>query len=172
VTEDYLSFARRPKPELGQIDLAAELRSLVEFMRPELEAAGVEFSAVLPEEAPIRGDSNQLRQVFMNLVRNAQQAVLDDEFGDEERGPRVEIDMACKEDRVIVVVRDNGPGIPVPPEKVEKIFEAFYTSKARGTGLGLPTVQGIIQDHDGSVRVASTGPSGTEFEVVLPRPGH
>jgi signal transduction histidine kinase len=168
VTEDYLSFARRPKPELSPLDLAAELRSLAEFMRPELEGSGVEFSLTLPESATVLGESNQLRQVFMNLLRNAQQAALDEESAEEGRTPQVGIEMVCKEDRVLVVVRDNGPGISLPPEKMERIFEAFYTSKARGTGLGLPTVQGIIQDHDGNVRVASTGPSGTEFEVQLP----
>ncbi|MCA9705976.1 MAG: HAMP domain-containing histidine kinase [Myxococcales bacterium] len=168
VTEDYLSFARRPKPELRPIDLREELNDLLDFMAQELDMAGIEVEARLPP-APVhvRGDANQLRQVFMNLVRNAQEAVLDEEH-DPERRPRITVDMQCKEDQVIVVVRDNGPGIPVPAHEVDRIFEAFYTSKAQGTGLGLPTVQQIVQDHEGAVRVAQTGPEGTAFEVKLP----
>ena len=168
VTEDYLSFARRPKPELSRLDLAAELRALAEFMAPELELAGVELDIDLPEEpVEVRGDSNQLRQAFMNLLRNAREAALDEER-DDERGPRVGVRLRCKDDQVTVVVSDNGPGIDLPPAKMDRIFEAFFTSKARGTGLGLPTVQGVIADHGGSVRVASTGPEGTAFEVVVP----
>lgn len=76
--------------------------------------------------------------------------------------------MRCKDDQVFVVVGDDGPGIPLGSAEVERIFDAFYTSKAQGTGLGLPTVQQIVQDHDGAVRVAHTGPEGTSFEVRLP----
>jgi signal transduction histidine kinase len=122
----------------------------------------------------VLGDANQLRQVFMNLVRNAQEAVLDPNHPerDPERRPRgratIEVEMWCKDDQVVVVVRDDGPGIPVAPGELDRIFEAFYTSKAQGTGLGLPTVQQIVLDHEGSVRVAETGPTGTAFEVRLP----
>ncbi|MEM7157195.1 MAG: HAMP domain-containing sensor histidine kinase [Myxococcota bacterium] len=167
VTEDYLSFARRPKPERSQLDLREELRDLLEFMAPELEMAGIDVERQLPSgPVPVLGDANQLRQAFMNLVRNAQEAVLDPER-DPERQPRIDVEMRCKEDQVFVVVGDNGPGIPHEAE-VDRIFEAFYTSKAQGTGLGLPTVQQILVDHDGGVRVARSGPDGTAFEVRLP----
>jgi two-component system, NtrC family, sensor kinase len=168
ITEDYLSFARRPRPELGRLDLAAELLSLLEFMRPELEAAGVALTTDLEERIEVLGDSNQLRQAFMNLLRNALEAALDEEAAQDGRIPRVSVTLRCKDGRASVVVQDNGPGISLSPNELDRIFEAFYTSKARGTGLGLPTVQGIAADHDGTVRVASTGPMGTEFEVVLP----
>jgi two-component system, NtrC family, sensor kinase len=195
VTEDYLSFARRPKPHRVPLDLREELNDLLSFMRPELELAGIEVVRRLPDTpARVLGDANQLRQVFMNLVRNAEEAVLDMER-ESERRPRIWVDMQCKDDQVIVVVRDDGPGIPMPaakaissgpsyrsppapeaadaeevrsPAELDRIFEAFYTSKAKGTGLGLPTVQQIVLDHEGSVRVAETGPAGTAFEVRLP----
>jgi two-component system, NtrC family, sensor kinase len=176
VTEDYLSFARRPKPHRVPLDLREELTDLLDFMGPQLELAGIEVVRRLPP-APARvlGDGNQLRQVFMNLVRNAQEAVLEPERDAERRPrpsgsgrPRIEVDMQCKDDQVVVVVRDDGPGIPVAPGELDRIFEAFYTSKAKGTGLGLPTVQQIVLDHEGSVRVAETGPHGTAFEVSLP----
>ncbi len=172
VTEDYLSFARRPKPHRVLLDLREELDDLLDFMAPELELAGIDVVRRLPSEpARVLGDANQLRQVFMNLVRNAQEAALDMERDPERRPrdqPRIWVDMQCKDAQVIAVVRDNGPGIPMSTAEVEQIFEAFYTSKAQGTGLGLPTVQQILLDHEGSVRVAETGPEGTAFEVTLP----
>ena len=76
--------------------------------------------------------------------------------------------MHCKEDRVVAVVRDNGPGIAGSEDEMERIFEAFFTKKAQGTGLGLPMVQQIVNDHAGTVAVTETGPSGTRFEVRLP----
>ena len=174
VTEDYLSFARRPKPHRVPIDLRDELRDLLEFMGQELDLAGIEVTQQLPPTpARVLGDSNQLRQVFMNLVRNAQEAVLEPERSPERRPPtsrppRIWVEMQCKDEQVVVVVRDNGPGIPGAPAELDRIFEAFYTSKAKGTGLGLPTVQQIVLDHEGSVRVSETGPAGTAFEVRLP----
>ena len=71
-------------------------------------------------------------------------------------------------DRVRALVADNGPGLAVAADEAEHIFEAFFTRKPQGTGLGLSIVQQIVQDHEGGVRVASTGPGGTAFEIVLP----
>lgn len=168
ITEDYLRFARRPKPELARLDLREHISSLITFLRPEVELAGVRLETAFPsDEVWIEGDANQLRQVFMNLVRNAVEAVteLDRDEGD---APWVEVRMRCKDDRVIAVVRDNGPGIDLPEDGLERIFEAFYTRKAQGTGLGLPIVQEIVVDHGGTVRVEDTGPGGTTFRVELP----
>src|SRR5690606_18974666 len=167
--EDYLSFACRPLPELGRIDLVDQVRALLEFMRPELEFSGLHVRITLPDGPVfILGDSRQLRQAFMNLLRNAQEAALDEELRDDEREPWVAVRVIAHGERAVVHVEDNGGGIPLPAEQFDRIFEAFYTRKARGTGLGLPTVQQILADHGGSVRVARTGPQGTCFEVELP----
>lgn len=169
VTEDYLSFARRPLPELVALDLVEQVRSLLEFMRPELEHSGLRVEVALPDTPlAVMGDANQLRQALMNLVRNAQEAALDDELRDEEREPWVGVTVEAAGDAAVVRVEDNGGGIPLPSEQFDRIFEAFYTRKARGTGLGLSTVQQILVDHRGAIRVAHTGPGGTCFEVELP----
>jgi len=169
ITEGYLSFARRPKPELVELDLGAELHALLEFLAPELELDHIRMVEDLPD-APvwILGDANQLRQSFLNLVRNAKEAVLDEEQRRLGGAPEIGLTMRCKGGTVVVVVSDNGGGIPLPPEQLDRIFEPFYTRKARGTGLGLPMVQQIVQEHGGNVRVARTGPEGTQFEVELP----
>lgn len=169
ITEGYLGFARRPKAELVELDLAAELRSMIEFIGPELAQDQVEMEESIPAEPVwVLGDGNQLRQAFLNLVRNAKEAVLDEEHRRLGRAPRMGIEMRCKDGQVVVVVTDNGGGIPLGPDNLDRIFEAFYTRKARGTGLGLPMVQQIVQEHGGNVRVARTGPDGTQFQVELP----
>ncbi len=169
ITEGYLGFARGPKVELVPMDLGAELRAMMEFIAPELAQDGVEADVRIPREVVgIDGDANQLRQAFLNLVRNAKEAVLDEEHRRLGRPQRIGVELRCKGEQVVVVVSDNGGGIPLPAEQLDRIFEAFYTRKARGTGLGLPMVQQIVQAHGGSVRVARTGPEGTQFEVELP----
>lgn len=169
ITEDYLRFARRSKPDVARMDLRASLTSILGFLGPQLSQAGIEVDIDLPDgEVMIDADGNQLRQVFINLIRNAQEAVIGEDPADPEDRPRLGIRMRCKDDGVFVVVSDNGPGIELPPEELERIFEAFYTRKAKGTGLGLPMVQQILHDHGGYVRVAETGPQGTRFEVFLP----
>jgi signal transduction histidine kinase len=168
-TEDYLSFARRSEPELSPVDVREEIERLLDFLAGEHEHAGIAVECTFRgPSAWVSGDANHLRQAFMNLLRNAREAVLDED--DRARGtpPRISIEVECKRGEVEVVVTDNGPGIMLPPDQVEQIFEAFYTRKARGTGLGLPIVQQIVQDHGGTVKVVRTGPTGTSFVVRLP----
>jgi two-component system NtrC family sensor kinase len=174
ITESYLHFARRPKPELVPLDLGAELRGWLEFTAPELAQEQVELDVDLPDvsaEVPVMvlGDANLLRQALLNLLRNAKEAALGEGPASARTGtPRIGVALQCKDGVVRVVVSDNGGGIALPPDKLDRIFEAFYTRKARGTGLGLPMVQQIVADHGGSVRVAQTGPDGTRFELQLP----
>lgn len=202
ITEDYLGFVRRKNPERVPLDLSAELQSLLDFMAEELAAAGVRVVRDLPH-AWVLGDAGQLRQAFMNLLRNAREALVEarggppnpigdlldaDDLHDDlaadrpdraqpaatpepagsASGPRISVHIERLGDRVRAVVADNGPGLTLATDEAEHIFEAFFTRKPQGTGLGLSIVQQIVQDHEGSVRVASTGPSGTAFEIVLP----
>lgn len=189
ITEDYLGFVRRKNPERVPLDLAAELHSLLDFMASELTTAGVAVARDLQQPVWVLGDAGQLRQAFMNLLRNAREALagaapdnplgdlLDAEAPDDppDRAqpaaadqPCVTVRLAREGDRVRAVVADNGPGLAVAADEAEHIFEAFFTRKPQGTGLGLSIVQQIVQDHEGAVRVASTGPQGTSFEIVLP----
>ena len=163
ITEEYLGIARRQKPDLQPLDLAAELAALLDFMEEELDQAGVAVTRDLPGPALVQGDPAQLRQAFMNLLRNAKEAL--GELGGA-RPPALTVRLRAEGGRVRVAVVDNGPG--VPGGERERIFEAFYTRKAQGTGLGLAIVQQIVLDHDGTIHVAATGPEGTTFEVDLP----
>jgi len=170
ITESYLHFARRPKPELVELDLRAEIIGWLEFTAPELAQDDVAIDVDMPAEpVTIMGDANQLRQALLNLLRNAKEAALGEgPAAARTTAPRIGVSVRCQDQVVTVVVSDNGGGIALPDDKLDRIFEAFYTRKARGTGLGLPMVQQIVADHGGSVRVAQTGPQGTRFELILP----
>ncbi|MFO7562070.1 MAG: ATP-binding protein, partial [Enhygromyxa sp.] len=197
ITEAYLGFARRPKPQKALVELGHELADLLDFLAEEHERNRITIVRELPSEPVwVEADAGQLRQALINLLRNAQEAVLervedgaaqrDSDLGDlldELEGPgsslgapaaegeqagTITLTLACKDRRALVIVADTGPGIPIPAQGVERIFEAFVTSKAHGTGLGLPMVQQIAVDHGGAVRLLSTGPRGTSFEFSLP----
>ncbi|HLT41038.1 MAG TPA: ATP-binding protein [Enhygromyxa sp.] len=198
ITEAYLGFARRPKPQIAKVELGRELDDLLDFLAEEHERNRVAIVRELAA-APVwvDADAGQLRQALLNLLRNAQEAVLEqvedgeprrddvgdllDDLGDGgpsssrpgiaadgDRAGTITVTLGCKSGRALVIVTDTGPGIPIPAQGVERIFEAFVTSKAHGTGLGLPMVQQIAVDHGGAVRLLSTGPEGTSFEFSLP----
>ena len=169
VTDDYLTFARRPKFDPVPVDLRAEVDSLLDFLAEEHGQANVKIDCQLGSQPMwVMGDANQLRQATLNLLRNAKEAALDDNPDRGDAEPLIQVSLVCKDDMVRLVVRDNGPGIPTSSEPLDRIFEAFYTRKARGTGLGLPIVQQIVSDHGGSVAVVETGRSGSTFEVRIP----
>jgi len=106
------------------------------------------------------GDADQLRQVFTNLILNGLQAM--PEGGE----LMLDLEQSGEEEQVCVTVQDQGCGIT--PEQMEKLFTPFFTTKARGTGLGLAVSYGIVRDHGGEIRVESSPEAGAKFSVVLP----
>lgn len=165
----FLTFARPPKLDPTPADLNHFLRELVEFVRPEMEEAGVEVIAALaPDMYPVLLDQNQFTHVVLNLLRNSREAVLQRQaVSDEPFDGAVRLETSETESTVTLSVEDNGIGIR--PEDEEQIFEVFYTTKEKGTGLGLGIVRRIVEDHRGSIRLVSTPPPGARFEIVLPR---
>src|SRR5919197_2435187 len=117
----------------------------------------------LPESPIVLGNAIQLEQVFINLLTNARDAL--------EEAKRKEIHISCsaREDAVVIVFRDSGPGIPTGLEK--RIFDPFFTTKevGSGTGLGLSITYGIVQEHGGTISVESRPGVGASFTIELPR---
>gem|GEM_PF-599309 len=171
ITETYLRFARLPQPKLEREDLGALVASVAEFARAELAQARIELTLSLPTELlEVPVDENQLRQALLNLIRNAREAMADG--GLLRVGVQREAD-----DTASITVADNGPGISA--EDLPKIFDPFFSTKAKGTGLGLALVQQILAEHGGRVDVISQGHEvgeaddrrpghGTTFRLVLP----
>ena len=159
VTEQYLRFARLPRPTLESQDLNEVLAGLLDFLAPELAAAGVRVRRELDPALPAtRGDEAQLRAVFLNLLRNAREAM--------PGGGTITVRTRPAEGGVEAEVGDTGGGIP--PGDLTRIFEPFYSTKERGTGLGLAFTQQVIEEHGGTIRCESAVGRGTVFTLRLP----
>jgi signal transduction histidine kinase len=159
ITEEYLRFARLPRPKLEREDLGAIVSSLVAFMRPELEARGIRVDArVEPSLPPVAADEHQLRQALLNLLRNAAEAM--------SSGGQLTVTARSMDHRTLeLTVADTGQGIA--PEHLAKIFDPFFSTKEGGTGLGLALTQQIIVEHGGRIDVDSQPGRGTTFTVRL-----
>jgi signal transduction histidine kinase len=160
VTEEYLRFSRLPRATLAATDPNEILSGLLDFVGPELAAAGVEVRRELSPDLPsVRGDEGLLRSVFLNLLRNSREAM--------PRGGTVWVSTRRAGDGgVEIQVRDTGGGIP--SDDLPRIFDPFYSTKERGTGLGLAFAQQVVKEHGGSIRCDSAPGQGTTFTVRLP----
>lgn len=159
VIKALLDFGRPSKPTLVQTDVNEVLGDVVLFTNRFAKQADVRIEEQFEPGIPrVVGDPDQLKQVFLNLVTNAVQAM-------EEQGGLITITTRSDGDYVEVVVADTGPGIA--PEDLQKVFDPFFTKRAEGTGLGLTIVHRIIDEHDGHIEVNSS-PKGTTFTVSLP----
>ncbi|HVO19502.1 MAG TPA: ATP-binding protein [Anaeromyxobacter sp.] len=162
VAEHYLRFARPPRPARERQDLNELLGGLLDFLAPELAAAGVAVDRDLSPELPaIRGDEAQLRGAFLNLLRNAREAM--------PGGGRIAVRTRPIEGGVEARIGDTGGGIP--PGDLTRIFEPFYSTKERGTGLGLSFTQQVIEEHGGTIQCQSEVGRGTTFVLRLPAAG-
>ncbi len=160
-TEEYLRFARLPKLRLEDEDLQVILLDLLTFMGGELTDRGVEVQHELrPGQAALRADENQLRRAFLNLLRNAGEAMAGE-------GGRLIIAVQVEEDWITLRLSDSGPGISA--EDLPNIFEPFFSTKDTGTGLGLALTQQIFTEHGGTIEVESKEGEGATFVVKLPR---
>jgi signal transduction histidine kinase len=158
--QGFLKFVRPEEVSFGPVALAPLVASVVHAVAPEAQRAGVAIDRACTDAAlTVEGDAAQLRDVFLNLAQNAIQAM--------PRGGRLTISCgAVANRRVRVRVEDTGVGIA--PENLTKIFELYYTTKERGTGVGLSMVYRTIQVHNGEIDVESTVGVGTTFIITLP----
>jgi two-component system, NtrC family, nitrogen regulation sensor histidine kinase GlnL len=172
---DLLQLGAPPKPTLAPVNIHEVLQRVLTLLGPEIRAAGFtlhcEFDPSLPD---IMADFDQLQQVFLNLIKNAVDAMA----GDPARANRLSVHTKMETDYHIlrgaqgaqsylrVEINDSGPGID--PEILAHVFEPFYTTKSRGTGLGLAIAQRIISDHNGTIRAFPAEPHGTRMWVSLP----
>ncbi len=159
---ELLEYATGAAPELGEVDLHDILEEVGRFLRPLAERRQVRILHERGvEDAALRGDEVQLRQVFANLLLNAIQAM--------DEGGTVRVRTGEASGMLVVDVVDDGPGIPA--ECQEEIFRPFFTTKSRGegTGLGLPTARRIAELHGGGLELVRSGEGGSWFRVRLRR---
>ena len=159
VIKALLDFGRPSKPTMVRTDLNEVLKDVVLFTNRFAKQSSVHIEERFdPALVPVRGDPDQLKQVFLNLVTNAVQAM-------ERGGGTITIGTRTVGEYVEVSIADDGPGIS--QADLPKVFDPFFTKRAEGTGLGLTIVHRIIDEHEGRIEVDSH-PGGTIFRVTLP----
>ena len=161
IVGNLLVFARQKKLHRGQLLLHGLLDDIVAQLghQVSLEAVSV-VRQYDPAISTIRGDADQLRQVFTNIILNAVQAM--------PGGGVLTLSTGLTHAREWeVVVADTGPGIV--PEHLEKIFSPFFTTREKGSGLGLSVSYGIVKDHGGEIRVENRAEGGALFRIILPQ---
>jgi signal transduction histidine kinase len=155
---------KKAPPRKTHFDLNHAIDEVIVLARSAISRNGVSVQTLLSEGlAPVQGDRVQLQQVVLNLILNAVEAM-----GSAEAGPR-ELLISTEQTQakgVLVAVRDSGPGID--PENPERVFEAFYTTKTSGMGMGLSICRSIIDTHGGRLWAEANAPRGTVFQFILP----
>jgi len=159
ICQELLTVGNPEPRDVAPVDLNALARETVELCRYD---TGLRETVVHEDFAPdlpqVMGDRERLGQVILNILRNAFQAV--------KEGGEVTVRTRAEGDIARVEVHNTGP--PIPPEVREKLFTLFFTTKRRGTGLGLAVSQQLVRAHDGRILVASSAEHGTTFTIELP----
>ena len=166
IVSDFLRFARPVEPERVPVSPANLLREVRQLMAEQLRESSIDLAVERAVETKVLGDPEQLKQVLINLVQNAAEAL----------GTGGTIKLRAVESRIalggrmrdvaIIEVEDNGTGMP--PEVQKRLFDPFFTTKPTGTGLGLSIAARIVEKHGGALRVKTAANHGTTFGVVLP----
>jgi two-component system, NtrC family, sensor histidine kinase HydH len=152
-------FTRPATPVKQEIDLNTVIHEVDALLEGEAKTRGISLEEHLdPHLPPLQADPNQMRQVLLNLVKNAFEAL--------DSGGRVTLRSGAEDRQVWFAVQDTGVGMS--PEVLDKIFNPFFTTKEKGSGLGLAVIHKIVSDHHGVVNVKSSPEQGTTVTVKIP----
>ena len=157
---DLGEFYRPGGLSMEELDIVPLMREVYNLVREDCEKKKIQVTFEKNRDSiPITGDRNRLKQVFLNLVKNAAEAIED--------GGMISIRTRETGDFATITIADNGCGIP--RELQEKVFSPFFTTKQQGTGLGLSISKHIIDLHEGSTILLKSRPEeGTQFEIAIP----
>lgn len=159
IITDFLNFARPKEPDRLPCQVEQVLEKNLTFLASELEQNGYRVETTVSPVVPsIKADSNMLYQAFLNIIINATHAM--------PGGGLIKIDIQGGGDTILVRFKDHGSGIP--EDVLAKIWDPFFTTKEKGTGLGLGIVKNIIEAHNGTIEIAGVPDKGTEVVITLP----
>ena len=160
VVQGFLKFTRPEDLKLQPVTLSALFEEIVPIVSPEAQRSGVELIVDSSHAPDVNGDPAMLRQAFLNLALNACQAM--------PNGGTLRITCEGQRGRnVAISFADTGVGIK--PEHLQRIFDLYFTTKEKGSGIGLSMVYRTVQMHDGEIEVQSTPGAGTTFRILLPQ---
>lgn len=159
ILTDFLRFAKKHELNLEKCDINEVIDSVLDFIAPEIIQKSIRilksFDAKLPN---CYLDRNTIKQALLNIILNAQQAM--------PKGGELIVRTNKDGEYILIDITDTGIGIS--QDKMEKIFQVYYSTKETGTGLGLPTTKKIIEDHKGTINVHSEHGKGSSFLIKLP----
>jgi signal transduction histidine kinase len=166
IVKDFLFFARPTEPKLETLSASAVVSEVHELMRTELAKDSIDLKLEDSTEAYIRADPHQLKQVLINLVRNAAESIVDAGTVSLRIREAAAVIQNKRQPCVFIDVEDTGTG--VPPELQQRLFDPFFTTKKVGTGLGLSIAARIIERHRGVLKFQTRVKQGTIFSILLP----
>jgi len=159
ILDGFLKYIGKVKLQPADVDVNELVGDMVDFYSPQCYSRSITVRVALYNKPLVcKVDADMLKQIILNLFINAQQAI--------DAGGELIIKTAAQNQSAIIQISDTGRGIA--PEKLAKIFDAFYSSRPQGVGLGLATVKKIIEAHKGSINVDSEPGKGTQFTIKLP----
>ncbi len=161
VLRGFLDFASPPQTTRIRFKVNPVIKLMVDFMAPEFKNKGATLQCELESELPaVHGSADQFKQALLNLMLNALQAM-------PEQNGHTTVKTKTEGTHIVIEVSDNGTGID--PQIFSKIFDPYFTTKTKGSGLGLTVVKRFAKDHGGDVRVESKAGQGTVFAILLPQ---
>jgi len=164
LVNEFSNFARMPRPILKKIDVTYLVNKTLDFIR--LSSKNSIKLIYKTKEKFIHGDEDQLNRVFINLIKNSEEAFLDQSQKDPNFKGNIDIEIDDNNDYIIIRIKDNGTGIT----DAKKAMTPYFTTKKTGTGLGLPIVTKIINEHSGNFSIKNRrDKKGTIVQIALPK---
>lgn len=158
ILESFLRYLDRTEPQLTRSDINEIVSDMVDFYAPQAHSHSITIRHTLSAQPLVcRVDSDMLKQAILNLFINAQQAMPE--------GGELMVRTDKMDAQAVIQISDTGCGIP--PDKLELVFDAGYSSRPQGSGLGLPTARKIIETHHGTITLSSETGKGTLFTIRL-----
>ncbi|MHC4678760.1 MAG: sensor histidine kinase [Planctomycetota bacterium] len=159
ILEGFLRYIDRTELQLASTDVNELVGDMIDFYSPQAYSRSVTIRQSLHSEPLVcKVDADMIKQVMLNLFINAQQAMKD--------GGELMVKTQCQDKEAIIEISDTGHGIA--PERLPQIFDAYHSSRSRGSGIGLPTAKKIVDAHKGTISVNSEPGKGTSFTIRLP----
>ena len=163
LVNEFSDFARMPSPILKKINIAKVIERAVEFYKMSDKNLNLKIIKVKEQSFNINGDSDQLYRVFLNLIKNSLEAIDEKKQKDKNFQGKIVVEIDRNNEYIVIKMLDNGPGF----NDIKNITKPYYTTKKDGTGLGLPIVSKIINEHDGDVNFLKKT-TGAVIEIYLP----